>query len=315
MRTFVKKDLEILKEAFEVRTLKYSNKKDIPKLIWGVLTTDVNFSWFALGYATTAVFLSKLFGKKSIVVAGGWDVVNMPEIGYGAMQGSKRIRYTKFTLKYADKVVAVSESTKKDVIKWVNNSNVEVVYHGFEIDQKQFMKEDLVITVATSSWQTIKLKGLDTFVMTARFLPDMRFMIIGPQIDDPIDYLKNLAPPNVEFIGYTPYEKMIQFFAKAKIYVQVSAQESFGSALAEAMLCKCVPVVTNRGALPEVVGDAGFYVPYGDPEHTAEKIIEALKSDKGKVARKRIKTLFPLEKRKEKLIMIINEILDKNFEK
>jgi len=29
-------------------------------------------------------------------------------------------------------------------------------------------------------------------------------------------------------------------------------------ALAEAMCCECVPVVTKKGALPEVVGDTGL---------------------------------------------------------
>lgn len=308
LRTFVKKDLNIFREQFEVTTLRYTNKKDIPKLIWGVITTDINISWFALGYATTAVFLSKLFGKKSIVIAGGWDVVSMPEIGYGAMQSPKRVKYTKFTLKYADKVLTVSESTKNDVLKWVSNSNVEIVYHGFEKVQKQFMKENLVITVGSSSWQTFKLKGLDTFVKAAGFLPDVKFVLIGPHIDDSIDYLKNLAPTNVEFIGYTPYEKLTSYFAKAKVYVQISAQESFGSALAESMSNECVPVVTKNGALPEVVGDTGFYVPYDNPMITANMIKEALQSDKGKNAKKRIELIFPFEKRRTRFIEIIYEI-------
>ena len=76
MRTFVKKDLENLQKHFIVKPLKYTSKKDVIKILYGVLTTDVSFSWFALGYATVAVFFSKMLRKKSIVVAGGWDVVD-----------------------------------------------------------------------------------------------------------------------------------------------------------------------------------------------------------------------------------------------
>lgn len=309
MRTFIKKDLDILREAFDVKTLKYSNKKDIPKLIWGVLTTDVNFSWFALGYATTAVFFSKLFRKKSIIIAGGWDVVSMPEIGYGAMLSPKRVRYTKFALKYADIVLAVSDSTKKNCLSWVRNAYVETIYHGFDDSKlKGGNKEDLVISVGTSAWHTLKVKGIETFIRSAKFLPNIQFKLIGPHQDNSIEFLKSISSPNVEFINYLPFKELGAYFKRAKVYVQVSAQESFGSALAESMLYECVPVVTNRGALPEVVGDTGFYVEFNDPKGTAQKIKEALISNKSNEARERIKTLFPLEKRRNELIRIINEL-------
>ena len=92
----------------------------------------------------------------------------------------------------------------------------------------------------------------------------------------------------------------------AKVCVQISAVESFGCALAEAMLCECVPVVTNRGALPEVVCDTGFYVPYKDNKATAEAIKKALSYD-GSGSRKRIVKLFSLNKRCEKVVDIIKE--------
>ncbi|MFC1938017.1 glycosyltransferase, partial [Chloroflexota bacterium] len=84
-----------------------------------------------------------------------------------------------------------------------------------------------------------------------------------------------------------------------------SYHESFGLSLAEAMACECVPVITGNAALPELVGDTGFYVPYGDPKATAEAIKKALKSDAGKKARERVKRLFPIESRQKALIKII----------
>jgi glycosyltransferase involved in cell wall biosynthesis len=311
-RTFILQDLEILKQNYDIRTLKYNGKKDIPLLILYVLATNLSFSWFALGYASVAVFFSKIFGKKSIVVAGGWDVVNMPEINYGAMQNSKRRRKTKYTLDNADRILAVSESTKENVLYWCHNAKVETVYNGFDcIKYHSLKKDDLVISVGTVSWHTLQLKGIETFVKSACFLPDTTFMLIGPHNDDSIEYLKSFAPSNVIFKCYTPHDELIEFLAKAKVYVQVSAQESFGCALAEAMLCECVPVVTNRGALSEVVGDTGFYVDYNDPRGTAQMIIEALKSNKGSEARHRIKTLYSLDKRKDKVVSIIEELLGK----
>jgi glycosyltransferase involved in cell wall biosynthesis len=73
------------------------------------------------------------------------------------------------------------------------------------------------------------------------------------------------------------------------------------------MACECVPVVTERGALPEVVGDAGVLVPYGDAEATAAAISEALQSDKGKAARTRVEKEFSLQKRMQKIRSVIEE--------
>ncbi|MCK4653864.1 MAG: glycosyltransferase, partial [Candidatus Cloacimonetes bacterium] len=154
-----------------------------------------------------------------------------------------------------------------------------------------------------------KVNGIETFVKSANFLPEATFLLIGPQLDDSIDYLKSIAPSNVIFKGYTPPDELSTHFGHAKVYAQLSAQESFGCALAEAMLCECVPVVTDRGAIPEVVGNTGYYVPYDDPEATAEAIKEALNSDKGTETRQRILDNYSLKKRENFLIQEIKKLI------
>jgi glycosyltransferase involved in cell wall biosynthesis len=116
----------------------------------------------------------------------------------------------------------------------------------------------------------------------------------------------------MHLLGYVPDEQMMKYLHEAKVYVQVSAHEGFGISLAEAMLCECVPVVTDRGAIPEVVGDCGFYVPYGEPEATAEAIKSALQSDLGPNARNRIKNNFSIKEREKRLISFIWEVLGKD---
>ena len=310
LTTFIKRDLNVLKDTFEVKPLRYGGKKDFPKLLKGIIATDFNLSWFALGHATSAVLLSRIFGKKSVVIAGGWDVVSMPEIGYGAMRSRKRIRKTKYALNHADKVLAVSMSTKKDVMQWVDR-DVDVIHLGFDPEEFKPLgnKENLVITVANISKDTIKLKGLETFLKTARILPEYKFAVIGRHSDDSIDYLRSTSPNNVEYPGHLSNNSLLAYYRKAKVYCQLSYQESFGSALAEAMLCQCVPVVTSRGALPEVVGDAGLYVKYGDVKGTVKAIDDAMKMKNGEDARNRIKDRFPIKKRAEAMSIAIKELV------
>jgi len=72
----------------------------------------------------------------------------------------------------------------------------------------------------------------------------------------------------------------------------------YGTYRSNGLSCGSVPVLTNNVALPEVVGDVGFYVPYGDEKVTAEAIKEALNSNRGKEAREKIKNMFGVHSRK-----------------
>jgi len=274
-----------LRNHFDVRLVNFvldrRNLKDTLatsfKMVLGVLWTDLTFSWFADIHAASAVFLSKTFRKKSIVIAGGYDVANEPSINYGVMRfpKSKSARIAKFALKYTDKVLAVSEFNKSEALRYVNHKKVELVYNAVDCDKFKPQGEknkDLVITVGGVTMQTLKKKGLEVFVNTARYLPDIKFILIGQAYDTAIEHLKAIAPPNVEFRGYIPHQELPKWYQKAKVYCQLSYRESFGLSLAEAMACGCVPVVTSNAALPEVVGDTGFYAPYGDEKATAEAI-------------------------------------------
>ncbi|MDW8352887.1 MAG: glycosyltransferase, partial [Anaerolineae bacterium] len=88
----------------------------------------------------------------------------------------------------------------------------------------------------------------------------------------------------------------------ARVYVQASAHEGFGVSLAEGMACGCVPVVADRYALPETVGEAGIIVPFNDPPALARGIAEALsRPELGEVARRRVLNHFTLAHRRQLL--------------
>jgi len=316
---FIEKDVEILKKHFDVGVVHFvlniRNLKDTLltpfKMIKGVLWSDITFSWFADIHAFWAVLLSKLFRKKSIVVVGGFEVAKVPEINYGLMLSPKSACRTKYVLENADKLLAVSEFNKKEILKYRNPEAVERVYNGVNSDKfkPDGEKENLAITIAAITRRNkVLLKGLDTFVKSAKFLSDVKFLVIGIQ-GDALKKLQDIAPSNVAFIGPLSQDELISYYQKAKVYCQLSYRESFGMALTEAMSCECVPVVTNRAALPEVVDDTGFYVPYGDEKATAEAIKKALNSDKGKEARERIKKMFPIERREKELVEIIRGLI------
>ena len=305
--SFVKGDYNILKSKFKVDVISGNSYIDYFKRWRKANGYDLYFSWW--GTSLHTVLFAKLFNGKSVIVAGGGDAAELPEIHYGAFTTWKK-HLVKFVFQTADVVLPVSEYTKREVLQHSKPKSVRVIYNGIDTERykPEGEKEEIVLTVGRVGWSTIKKKGLETFVRCARYLPDVPFILVGKHEDsDCVKHLKRIASSNVRILGYVSWEELLGYYRRAKVYVQVSLHESFGVALAEAMSCECIPVVTGKAALPEVVGDTGFYVPYGNPKATAKAIKEALNaaSGAGRKARKRIKDMFSLQKRKEKLMKII----------
>lgn len=319
--SFIQKDLELLNKHFDIKEIDFvfsgkTLKTKITNLFnmaLGVLWADITFSWFADYHAFWAVRLSKVFRKKSIVVVGGYEVAKVPEIGYGAMLDIRSKGVVRYVLDNADKVLTVDESLKKDAIKniGVTGENILTIPTGYDYEKykPKGEKKNLVITVGNISDNVIKRKGFDTFIKAAKYVQNAEFILIGKTLDDSIKSLMDIAPENVEFTGYVSEDELIRYYQKAKVYCQLSIYEGLPNALCEAMLCECVPVGTINCGIPTAIGDAGFYVPYGDPKATAEAINIAMNSNKGKDARERIKNMFSIERREKELVQTIREVL------
>jgi len=316
--SFVKRDFNILKKYFDITSTKWNGKRSILNILKGILKSDLSFSWFASDYAAVSVFFSKMFGKKSIIVVGGFDAAFVPEIGYGQFTlGWRKRMMTKYAVKNADIVLPVSKFTKEEMLKKVKPKEFKLIYNGVNINKffpKGEKEENLVIKISGVSRGNLKRKGIETFVNSAKLLPNVRFVVIGKFIDDSIEYLKSIASSNVEFTGFVSDEDLIGWFQKAKVICQLSYYEAFGLTPAEGMACGCIPVVTEkRNGMNEFVRDVGFYVSYGDEKETAEAIKKALSSsgeDREK-AREIIKKSFSLQKREKELKEVVEKWINK----
>lgn len=87
--SFIKIDEELLRERYDVHTLYIPSRS--PRFLkdtWNtVLNADVIVAWFASWHSLPAFILGRLLNKKCILITGGYDVANEPEISYGLRQG------------------------------------------------------------------------------------------------------------------------------------------------------------------------------------------------------------------------------------
>lgn len=313
-------DLEILKKHYTTDYILFKTGIEmlhkLPELVKKIRQADLCFIWFATYYAFFATAIAKILGKPSVLIVGGYDVVKIPEISYGLLSHPIKRIFPIFSLQWADAILPFSNDSKEQMLRNfdVDTKKVQTVYlgvHPVALKPAPKKKANAVVTVGVVTRSNLFRKGLEVFVRAAKFLPRTEFVLIGDTPDkSALTYLKELSTPNVKFknLGYST-KKIVGELSRAKAYVQISYHEGFGRALAEAMCQECVPVVSSRGAIPEVVGNTGYYVSnLGNPNEVAEKIALALKSSKGKVARKRA-SQFTLIRREIELVEIIGDLL------
>lgn len=206
-----------------------------------------------------------------------------------------------------DEVILVSEAAARDVALCldVDPQVMSVIHLG--IDQEIYKpqpdirrRDNRILTTASAD---VPLKGLKHLIEAYSTLletyPRLELIVIGKLREGPtaqmLDDLNLLD--RVSFIHDLSNEEVAEQYARATICVTPSLYEGFGLPAAEAMSCGAPVVVTDGGALPEVVGDAGVVVPRGDSAALARAIAALLddparRADLGAAARQRARTAF-----------------------
>lgn len=310
---FKQNDFDILKKNFSV-TLLYFRLTPVCliKMFFLMQTHDIAYAWFANVWACFMVFFGKFCNTKTVIVAGGHDVANVPEINYGLPRHPILKHFARYALKNADLVLSISKCNQQELLDFVTPKQNELVYCCFNEDIPEDLgvtRKNQVITAGQIDKKSSARKGHFKFLDVARCMPDVEFLHVGKFNDDTIDKLKESAPANVKYTGYLADKEYGKALKESKVYLQLSEHEAFGVSVVEAMLHGCTPVVSNKGALPEIVGSAGEVVEMEKPEIIADKIRELFNNndDYNREAVKRAREFSP-QRRNDKLIPLIRTL-------
>lgn len=123
---------------------------------------------------------------------------------------------------------------------------------------------------------------IDAYAHLVRLLPDAPPLVLaGAMPDGPTPEWRARCDTQplagrIRLTGYVDGPTRDRLYAGARALALVSFDEGFGLPVLEAMACGVPVVASNRGALPEVAGDAGLIVDPDDTEalaRTLERIV------------------------------------------
>ncbi|MEM4655280.1 MAG: glycosyltransferase family 4 protein [Thermosphaera sp.] len=136
------------------------------------------------------------------------------------------------------KFIAVSESTKSDLVKiGIPKENIEIVYNGVNVPiiDSPVKKEDIFTIIYLN--RLVKMKGIERAIdivsEVKKELPNMHFWIVGKGEDDYVDYLNQKVKSldlesNTKFFGYVDEETKIDLLTRAHVLINTSYKEGWG---------------------------------------------------------------------------------------
>ena len=215
----------------------------------------------------------------------------------------KLTNWTKYSIKGAKHILAISKSTKEDIVKnyGVEPNKITVTYIGYDgklfrpqsKEKIQRMKKDYkingdyIIFVGTlqprknleSLIEAFKKLTLNSSLITHH----LQLVIAGKKgwlYDSIFEKVKDLnLSERIRFTDYVPNTDLPPLIYGAKAYVLPSLWEGFGIPVVEAQACGVPVVVSNVSSLPEVIGDSGILVDPEKVDSIADGIMKALSEE------------------------------------
>jgi glycosyltransferase involved in cell wall biosynthesis len=215
-------------------------------------------------------------------------------------------RFVPGSMRRAAKVIAVSESTRRDILRTYKlhiepdkvvttllaaDSRFAPPVNGQEfaraaLNEKYGLRgKPYILSVGVLQPRKNMPLLLDAFALAKlgpKAIPHL-LVIVGKRgwknedLDAHLAELPQEVADQIVFTGYVPDEDLPTLYGGADVFCYPSLYEGFGLPPLEAMACGCPVLCSRISSLPEVVGDAGLLLPAKDSDAWAtalEKLID-----------------------------------------
>lgn len=185
--------------------------------------------------------------------------------------------FTKWSVRRARRVIAPSESTRRDILDryGVPADRVDRIYYGLDpifrplpLDQvaefraRQGLPDQFLLFVGTLEPRKNVTRLIEAYARLPQSRPPL--YIVGGKgwlYDEVFASVEVLGlGGSVRFAGHVPGQELPWWYNAAELFVYPSLYEGFGLPPLEAMACGTPVITSGVSSLPEVVGSAGITV-------------------------------------------------------
>lgn len=274
---------------FRVKLLKFPRFWSYLRLPWEFLDRHYDLLF------VPKEFVPPFIRPKTVIVV--YDLGFQPkQPGRVALSG--RVHFaiaTAYAIKAADRVIAISESTKREIVEicQVDPGKITAIPLGYDatlykpaldpgvvqrVKEKYRISGPYLINTSSVFWERKNLISLIRAFHACQVKGASRHQLVitgkkGTAYQDILHLIRSLhLEDQVVLPGFAALEDMPILLSGADALVFPSLHEGFGLPLIEAMACGCPVISSNCSAMPEVVGDAGLLVDPRDETQIAGAI-------------------------------------------
>jgi glycosyltransferase involved in cell wall biosynthesis len=200
---------------------------------------------------------------------------------------------TQLSARRARRVIAVSHSTKRDLVQHYGlpPDKVDVIHNGVDASFRPLPTDQVaefrsrsrlpgrfVLFVGTLEPRKNVAGLIEAYARLPKERPPL--LLVGGKgwlYDDIFARVEALnLSDEVHFVGYVPAEDLPYWYNAAELFVYPSLYEGFGLPPLEAMACGTAVITSTASSLPEVVGEAGLLVDPAEPAALARAMEQVL---------------------------------------
>jgi len=234
--------------------------------------------------------LPRLRTHASVMTLYDLSFALFPETHLRVLRWSSNVLVPRF-LKECDRVIAISESTKRDAVRLYGIPEEKIVVTHLAAEDR-FRPADpdrvaevrgrfglpprfllYVGTIEPRKNLDVLLGALRRLKGQGREVPLVVAGRLGWLYDGFLAKIRSLGLESLVLLpGFVPDDDLPALYTAAEAFVYPSVYEGFGIPVLEAMGCGTPVLCSDASSLPEVAGDAGILLPSGDPAVWADAI-------------------------------------------
>lgn len=224
-------------------------------------------------------YLFKAIGSKPMVTTYH-DINFLTEHNYNP----RMIDLQRKSLKRANGIVAISENTKRDMLKYfeIEESKISVIYHGIDKPkiplnmESRLISDPYILFVGMRHLFKNFTNFIKAFALVAPRYPEIK--VICTRMDfnsDEISLFHKLGISSRMKVIKADEITLNRLYRDALFFIFPSLYEGFGMPILEAMINHCPVALSDASCFPEIAGDAGLYFDGNDIDSIAS-VIEML---------------------------------------
>lgn len=200
----------------------------------------------------------------------------------------RTVENKRLLIKKANKIIAISESTKRDIIKLYNipQEKIEVIHLSSSLKLNPNCTNAIVDNLPDRFilfvGKRAGYKNFDLFIEAVSQIlkedKDLKLLSVGGGVfsKKELDMLSDLNIKDKVIHITTDDDTLSMVYKKALIFVFPSLYEGFGIPILEAFNCECPVALSNSSSFPEVAGEAGIYFDPTNKVSIKESIIQVI---------------------------------------